>query len=63
MKQPFIKGDHNMNVYFTDALAVLGAAYVVASTLASILPKGSVQSFFATIALDLSQFKGDGYSA
>jgi hypothetical protein len=50
-----------MNQYITYAFAILGGGYTIASVLANILPKGPVQSFFANIALDLTQFKGDGY--
>jgi hypothetical protein len=46
-----------MQQYITDALAVLGALYTLASVAASVLPAGKVKSFFTTVALDLSSLK------
>lgn len=46
--------------YITDALAVIGALYTIASTAASLLPTGSkVQKFLARVAVDLTSLKND----
>ncbi len=43
-----------MQNYVQSALAILGAVYVITSTVATMLPKGTaVQRFFATVALDI----------
>lgn len=46
-----------MQQYITDALAVLGALYTLASVAANVLPAGKVKDFFVTVALDLSSLK------
>lgn len=43
--------------YITDGLALLGAAYTIASILATALPASKIQAFFAKIAVDLTDLK------